>query len=84
MNTSDNFIFPINIGNPKEITIFELAKEIIRLTNSESKIKYLPVVQDDPKQRCPDISLAKEVLNWEPKIELEQGLRQTIEYFRKM
>ena len=81
MNTPDNFVSPVNIGNPKELTILNLAEGIIRLTNSKSKIKFLPAVQDDPQQRCPDILLAEEVLNWQPKIELKQGLKQTIEYF---
>lgn len=84
MNTSDNFVSPVNIGNPVEFTILELAEEIIRLTNSKSKIKFLSAVQDDPQKRCPDISLAKKVLNWQPKIELKQGLEQTIEYFGKI
>jgi UDP-glucuronate decarboxylase len=84
MNTPDSFVSPVNIGNPAEFTILELAEEIIRLINSKSKIKFLPSLQDDPQQRCPDISLAKEILNWQPKIELEQGLKQTIEYFDKI
>jgi len=83
MNTPDNFVSPVNIGNPAEFTILELAEEIIRLTNSKSKIQFLPAVQDDPQQRCPDISLAKERLNWQPKIELKHGLKQTIAYFEK-
>ena len=84
MNMPDNFVSPVNIGNPAEFTILELAKEIISLTNSKSKIIFLPAVQDDPQQRCPDISLAKEALSWQPKIELKQGLKQTIEYFNKI
>ena len=81
MNT-DNFIGPVNVGNPNEFTILELAKKVIELTGSSSKIKYLPMPQDDPTQRNPDISLAKEKLNnWEPKIELNEGLVKTISYF---
>ncbi|HOJ65545.1 MAG: SDR family oxidoreductase [Paludibacteraceae bacterium] len=84
MNTRDNFVSPVNIGNPTEFTILELAEKIIDLTNSKSKIKFFSAVQDDPKQRCPDISLAKEVLNWQPKIDLESGLKKTIEYFENI
>lgn len=84
MNTPEDFVSPVNIGNPVEFTILELAEETISLTNSKSKIKFMPAVQDDPQQRCPDISLAKEILNWQPKIELKQGLKQTIEYFDKI
>ncbi|MFA3783230.1 UDP-glucuronic acid decarboxylase family protein [Melioribacteraceae bacterium 4301-Me] len=75
---------PVNIGNPDEITIEDFAKEVIRLTNSKSKIVYKELPIDDPKIRQPDISKAKEVLNWEPKISREEGLKITIEYFRKM
>lgn len=84
MNTEDAFTGPINIGNPSEITIQELAEKVIELTNSNSTVDYQPLPEDDPKQRCPDISKAKEVLNWEPRIPLEQGLTKTIEYFDKM
>lgn len=83
MNTHDDFISPINIGNPSEFTILELAQEIIQQTGSKSRIIFLPAVEDDPKQRCPNISLAKEVLNWQPKVELKDGLKRTIDYFRK-
>ncbi|GHV11341.1 NAD-dependent dehydratase [Bacteroidia bacterium] len=82
MNTPDDFVQPVNIGNPKEFTILELAEKIIILTNSKSKIVFLPAVQDDPQQRQPDISLAKSVLDWQPKIKLEEGLMKTIEYFK--
>ena len=74
---------PINIGNPNEFTIIELAELIIRLTNSKSELVFKPLPQDDPKQRCPDISLAKRLLNWEPKISLEDGIKMTIPYFDK-
>ncbi|NCO54452.1 MAG: NAD-dependent dehydratase [Bacteroidetes bacterium CG02_land_8_20_14_3_00_31_25] len=84
MATGDNFIGPVNIGNPGEFTILELAEKIIILTNSKSKIIYMPLPEDDPTQRQPNITLAKKELNgWEPKIPLEQGLIETINYFKK-
>ncbi|MFA5775979.1 MAG: UDP-glucuronic acid decarboxylase family protein [Patescibacteria group bacterium] len=73
---------PINIGNPGEFTIKELAEKVIALTDSKSKIIYNDLPADDPKQRKPDISLAKKVLNWEPKIKLNEGLKKTVEYFK--
>jgi UDP-glucuronate decarboxylase len=82
MNTRDEFTGPVNIGNPVEFTIRELAERVIRLTNSKSKIVQMPLPPDDPTQRQPDISLAKKELNWEPKIQLEEGLKMTIDYFR--
>ena len=85
MNTSDDVIGPINIGNPVEFTMLELAKNIIELTGSKSKIIYLPLPSDDPSQRQPDISLAKENLNgWEPIVPLREGLIKTIDYFDKL
>jgi UDP-glucuronate decarboxylase len=72
---------PVNIGNPHEITVKQLADIIIQLTGSKSKVDYLNLPSDDPLQRCPDISRAKELLNWEPKVELEVGLSKTIAYF---
>lgn len=84
MNSPDDFVQPINIGNCRECTILELAEIVIRLTNSQSKIIFLPALQDDPKQRCPDVSLAKETLNWDPIVSLEQGLVKTIQYFRNI
>ena len=80
-NTDEDFVGPVNIGNPGEFTILELAQKVIELTNSKSKIIYMPLPQDDPLQRKPDITLAKEKLNWEPKINLEDGLHKTIAYF---
>ena len=74
---------PINIGNPNEFTILELAEQVIELTGSSSKISHLPIPQDDPKQRQPDISLAKAELDWRPKTELREGLTSTISYFEK-
>ncbi len=82
MATEDDFTRPVNIGNPGEYSILELAEKIIKLTDSKSKIVYKPLPEDDPMQRCPDISLAKEKLNWEPKIKLEEGLKKTINYFK--
>ncbi|MHA7842233.1 MAG: UDP-glucuronic acid decarboxylase family protein [Winogradskyella sp.] len=85
MNTRDSFIGPVNIGNPKEFTMLQLADEIIDLTGSKSKISYLPLPEDDPMQRQPDISLAKKELSgWEPKINLREGLKSTIAYFDQL
>jgi UDP-glucuronate decarboxylase len=85
MNTTDDFIGPVNIGNPREFTIRELAEKVINLTGSRSKISYKELPQDDPMQRKPDIRLAKQKLNnWEPKVELEEGLKKTIEYFERL
>jgi UDP-glucuronate decarboxylase len=81
MNLDAEFTGPVNIGNPVEFTILELAMKIIKLTNSKSKITHLSLPQDDPKQRRPDISLAKDKLEWEPTIQLETGLLKTIAYF---
>ena len=81
MASPDSFIGPVNIGNPNEFTILELAETVIRLTNSKSKLIFKRLPMDDPQQRKPDISLAKEKLNWSPKIELEEGLEKTINYF---
>ena len=84
MNSPDDFSGPVNIGNPKEFTILQLAEKIIEITGSKSKIDLKPLPKDDPKQRQPDISLANEKLKWCPKIELDQGLIKTIEYFEKI
>jgi len=75
--------FPVNIGNPSEFTILECAKRVLGVTGSKSKIRYEELPQDDPKQRRPDISKAKALLGWEPKIDLETGLKMSLEYFRK-
>ena len=83
MKTSDEFTGPVNVGNPSEFTIKQLAEIIIRLTGSKSKLVYLPLPQDDPVQRQPNIDLAKEKLGWEPTLPLEEGLRKTIAYFKK-
>ncbi|QBG46652.1 SDR family oxidoreductase [Verrucomicrobia bacterium S94] len=81
MNSPDEITGPINIGNPGEFTMIELAENVIELTNSSSKLVYEPLPADDPKQRKPDITLAKEKLGWEPKVPLREGLAKTIEYF---
>jgi len=82
MDTKDDFTGPVNLGNPQEFEINELAEMIIKLTGTKSKIIYKPLPQDDPKQRQPDISLAREKLDWEPAVGPEEGLLKTIEYFR--
>lgn len=84
MATGDDFIGPVNIGNPCEFTMLELAEAIIRLTNSKSKLMYAPLPSDDPTQRKPDITLAKKELDWEPHIHLEEGLQETIRYFKSV
>jgi UDP-glucuronate decarboxylase len=81
MNSSDSLTGPINLGNPNEFTIKQLAEEVIDLTGSGSKLKVFPLPSDDPKQRQPDISKAKELLGWAPRVELRAGLRKTIAYF---
>jgi UDP-glucuronate decarboxylase len=84
MNTPDGFIGPVNLGNPQEFTILELAEKIIKMTKSRSKLVFKTLPQDDPTQRKPDIRLAKKQLKWEPKIKLEAGLKHTIDYFKKI
>ena len=82
MNSRKDFIGPINLGNPNEFTIIELAEMIISIIGGKSKLIFEPLPQDDPKQRKPDITLAKNELNWEPKIQLKEGLIETINYFK--
>jgi UDP-glucuronate decarboxylase len=83
MNTDDSITGPVNIGNPTEFTILELAEKVINLTGSKSKIIHLPLPEDDPTQRKPDITLAKMLLNnWEPKFDLNEGLIKTVNYFK--
>jgi len=79
-----DYVFPVNIGNPSEITIKEFAEEIIKLTGTNQKIIYKPLPKDDPKQRQPDISLAKKILKWEPKVSRSEGLKITFDYFKKV
>lgn len=82
MNTPNDFTGPINIGNPREFTIRQLAEQVIAMTGSRSKLVFAPLPSDDPRQRQPDISLARSVLGWEPTIHLNHGLEKTIDYFR--
>ena len=82
MESGDDFTGPVNIGNPGEFTMLELAEKVIEFTGSKSKIVFEPLPQDDPKMRRPDITLAKEKLDWEPKVKLDEGLKKTIEYFK--
>jgi UDP-glucuronate decarboxylase len=82
MKTPDDFTGPVNIGNPGEFTMLELAEKVLKLTSSKSKLRFAPLPSDDPRQRKPDITLARERLGWEPKISLDDGLKETIEYFR--
>lgn len=84
MMESEDFIGPVNIGNPHEFTMLQLAEKVIELTDSKSNIKFMPLPLDDPKQRQPNIELAKQELGWTPKVQLEEGLRNTIDYFRKV
>ena len=81
-NTPDDFTGPVNLGNPGEFTMLELAEKIVQLTGSKSKVVFMPLPSDDPTQRRPDISLAKARLGWEPTVALEEGLKKTIDYFR--
>jgi len=81
---NSNYVGPINIGNPREITILELAEKIIELTDSKSEIIFKELPEDDPVRRCPDITKAKEILGWEPKVSLEEGLIKTIEWFKNI
>jgi len=84
MNSRENFVGPLNLGNPAEFTILELAKKIIKLTDSKSNIIYKPLPEDDPKRRNPNIDLANIELKWEPKIQLDEGLKKTINYFERL
>jgi UDP-glucuronate decarboxylase len=84
MNGPDECTGPVNIGNPDEFTIRELAELVLELTGSKSKIIYEPLPVDDPAQRCPDIALARERLNWQPAVPLREGLARTIEWFRSI
>ena len=84
MDKTEDLVGPINLGNPGEFTILELAEKVIAQTGSKSKLVFEPLPQDDPKQRQPDITKAKQELNWEPKVGLEEGLEKTIAYFKKV
>jgi UDP-glucuronate decarboxylase len=84
MESGPEMTGPINLGNPHEFTMLELAEKIIHLTKSKSKLVFMPLPQDDPKQRQPDISMAKRELGWKPEIELDEGLARTIHYFASL
>lgn len=84
MNTEPGFTGPVNLGNPGEFTMLELAEKVIKHVGGKSKLAFHPLPQDDPKQRQPNISLAKEKLDWEPKVSLDDGLKRTVEYFRNL
>jgi UDP-glucuronate decarboxylase len=84
MNSPPEFVGPVNLGNPREFSVRELAEKIIERTNTRSKIEFRPLPQDDPKQRQPDIALARRQLDWIPKIELEDGLKATVAYFQEL
>ena len=84
MNSSDEITGPMNLGNPHEITVLELAEKVIDLTGSRSRIKHLPALPDDPRRRCPDITLATTTLGWEPRTPLEAGLKETVSYFENV
>ena len=84
MATPDEVTGPMNLGNPGEFTVRELAEKVIRLTGSRARIESLPLPADDPRQRKPDIDFARKTLDWEPKVALDEGLRHTIEYFDRL
>ncbi len=84
MNSPDDFTGPVNLGNPYEISILELARKVIGFTNSKSRIIFKELPPDDPKQRCPDITIVRKVIGWEPKIDFVDGLKRTIDYFRSL
>lgn len=84
METPDSFTGPVNLGNPNEFTMVELAKKVLQLTHSKSEIIFLPLPSDDPKKRRPDITLAKKALNWSPAVNLDEGLKATIPYFQSL
>ena len=84
METSDRVTGPINLGNPGEFTMVELATKVLELVDSGSELKYLPLPEDDPVRRRPDITLARELLAWSPTISLDEGLARTIAYFRDL
>ena len=84
MDSPADFTGPVNIGNPREFTMLELAEQVLKFTESESRLVFKPLPSDDPKQRQPDIALAQAMLGWEPKVCLEDGIKETIAYFRKL
>ncbi|MGH6942925.1 MAG: UDP-glucuronic acid decarboxylase family protein [Geminicoccaceae bacterium] len=84
MDTADEVTGPVNLGNPHEITVLELAERIIEITGSRSRVTHLPPLPDDPRRRCPDITLARGTLGWEPRVPLEKGLKKTVAYFERV
>jgi UDP-glucuronate decarboxylase len=82
MRSSVDFTGPVNIGNPAESTMIELAELVLGIVGGRSRLEFRPLPQDDPRQRCPDISLARKSLGWQPKVSLEDGLKETVAYFR--
>jgi UDP-glucuronate decarboxylase len=84
MDSSEVFLGPVNVGNPNESTMLELAEQVLRVTESRSRLVFKPLPADDPKQRRPDITLARQHLAWEPKVSLEDGLKETVAYFRRI
>jgi UDP-glucuronate decarboxylase len=84
MNSPEDFIGPVNLGNPCEFSVRQIAEMVIELTGSNSKLIFLPLPSDDPRQRQPDITLARSALSWEPKVALQDGLKETIGYFRNL
>ena len=84
MNSPDSFTGPVNLGNPEEFTILELAQKVVGLTGARSEIVFKPLPSDDPVQRCPDIGLARQKLGWQPTVPLQGGLARTVSYFRKL
>jgi len=84
MNSPVGLVGPVNLGNPREFTVRELAEKVVHFTGSKSKLIFMPLPQDDPKQRQPDIKLARDKLSWEPTISLDDGLKETIAYFKKI
>ena len=83
MNSEPGFTGPVNMGNPAEFTMLELSENILRIVGGKSKLTFHPLPADDPKQRQPDITLARSKLNWEPKVALEDGLNETVQYFNR-
>ena len=84
MNSREDFLGPVNLGNPEEFTILDLAKKVIQKTNSESEIIFCPLPSDDPSKRKPDISLANKELDWKPNVKLDEGLDKTIKYYSNL
>ena len=84
MATPDEFAGPVNLGNPSEFSMLELAERVLSIVGGTSRVEFLPLPPDDPKQRQPDITLANETLGWQPSVPLEDGLKETVAYFRRL